>query len=177
MDSFLGQIIMFGGNFAIRGWATCDGQLLAVSQNNALFSLLGTTYGGDGRTTFGLPDLRGRAPIHQGQGSGLTNRPIGSRDGAETVTLDTTEMPAHNHEIFVESGDGDTSSPTGMVLAQALLSNRRDNQYAILPDPAEDTLDLDAVSVVGDDQPHENMQPFLTINYCIALTGIFPSRN
>ena len=176
-EPFIGQIQTFGFDFAPRGWATCDGQLLAIASNTALFSLLGTTYGGDGRTTFGLPDLRGRAPIHQGQGPGLTHRRMGERSGAETVTLDVSQMPAHNHDIFVEPGDGDTSSPTGMVLAQALLSGRRDNQYAVLPDPAEDVLDLDAVSVVGGGQAHANMQPFLTINYCIALTGVFPSRN
>jgi len=176
-EPFIGQIQTFGFDFAPRGWAFCDGQLLPISENSALFSLLGTTYGGDGRTTFGLPDLRGRVPIHFGQGGGLTHRPLGSRGGAETTTLTVNQMPAHNHDIFVEPGDGDTSSPTGMVLAQALLSNRRDNQYAVLPEAAEDTLDLDAVSVVGGGQAHANMQPFLTINYCIALTGVFPSRN
>ena len=176
-EPYIGQIMAVGFNFAPRGWAKCDGQLLPIAQNSALFSLLGTTFGGDGRTTFGLPDLRGRVAIGEGQGQGLSHRSWGERGGAETTTLTVNQMPAHNHDIFVEPGDGDTSSPTGMVLAQALLSNRRDNQYAILPDPAEDTLDLDAVSVVGGGQAHANMQPFLTINYCIALQGVLPSRN
>ncbi len=174
-DPFIGQIQAFGFNFAPRGWAKCDGQLLAVSQHDALFSLLWTTYGGDGETTFGLPDLRGRAAIHQGQGAGLSDRRIGERSGAETTTLNVNQMPNHNHVIYVEPGDGDTSSPTDMVLAQALLSGRHDNQFAAFPG-TEDSLDTRAVSSVGGNSSHNNMQPYLVINYCIALSGVFPSE-
>ena len=130
----------------------------------------------------GLPDLRGRAAIHQGQGPGLTNRRIGERSGAETVTLNTTQMPGHRHEIFVLDQDGDSRSPVGKLLGMSPLPSDvictcEDKQFGSLPNPPVDTLDANAVSQVGGSQSHENMQPFVTINYCIALTGIFPSRN
>ena len=167
---------MFAGNFAPRNWAFCNGQLLQVSQNDALFSLLGTTYGGDGRTTFGLPDLRGRAPIHQGTGLGLTTRRIGSKGGAEIVTLTTAHLPSHAHDdanLRATGNPADTSDPTNNSLALA-------NAYtSAAPDAA-----LSAGSVVADPdtgatgggQSHTNMPPFLAVNFIIALYGIYPSR-
>jgi microcystin-dependent protein len=174
VEPFVGQIQTFGFNFAPRGWATCDGQLLQISSNSALFSLLGTTYGGDGRVTFGLPDLRGRVPLHHGAGPGLTNRTMGERAGTETVTLNANSMPTHTHEATLEGStqkpaQGDDGTPTNKVLA-------RGNQYF---DGNSDT-DMGATSITNADtgggQAHANMQPFLSINFCIALTGVFPSR-
>lgn len=175
-DPFIGEIKMFGGNFAPRGWALCDGQLLAISQNDALFSLLGTIYGGDGRTTFGLPDLRGRAPMHMGQGPGLTNRRIGLKGGAEAVTLATSEMPTHAHDVADLQATGnpaDTSDPQGNSLAMA-------NVYR----GEAPTTQLHHGSVVltnspgpaGGSQSHANMPPFQAVSFIIALSGIYPSR-
>ena len=132
-EPFLGEIRLFGFNFAPRGWSFCTGQLLPISQNSAVFSLLGTTFGGDGRTTFGVPDLRGRVAIGVGQGPGLSDRRWGQRGGAETTTLNVNQMPNHRHHIFVVDEDGDSESPVDKTLAVALLSGRRDNQYADLP--------------------------------------------
>ena len=173
-NPFLGQICNFGGNFAPRGWAFCDGQLLSVAANGALFSLLGTVYGGDGRTTFALPDLRGRLPLHQGTGPGLTTRNIGSRPGTEDVTLIPTQMPSHTHQIEATTEQADSSAsgggdPTGKVLAFASV-----NIYnAQTPDS---DFDGTAVSATGGGQPHDNIMPFLCVNFIIALTGVFPSR-
>ena len=172
MDPFIGQIQPFGFNFAPRGWAKCDGQLLSIANNTALFSLLGTTYGGDGRTTFALPDLRGRAALHQGQGPGLANRPIGQKSGAETVTLNTQQMPSHNHVATLKGSDqgADQSKPTGNVLAGA-------QSYHAPPAPESCAADAITVANSGGGQAHDNMQPYVVINWCIALVGIFPSRN
>ena len=172
-EPFVGQIIMFGGNFAIRGYAFCDGQLLPISQNQALFSILGTTYGGDGQTTFALPDLRGRAPIHMGQGPGLTPRPLGENGGSEAVTLTMPEMPNHTHGLGVQSGTADQDSPVNHVLgaeaagATAVYSNQ----------PPNATANQQSITPTGGNQPHQNMQPYLTINFQIALVGIYPSRS
>ena len=170
----LGEISMFAGNFAPRGWAFCDGQLLAINSNQALFSLLGTTYGGDGRTTFALPDLRGRAPIHAGHGPGLSNYQLGQRSGQETVTLTQNEMPNHTHAVQVNAtapvGRGQGSdSPAGNFWAEG-------GSYA---NTSNTTMSANAVVVLpaGASQAHENRQPYNTINYIIALEGIFPSRN
>ncbi len=174
-EPFLGQICNFGGNFAPRGWAFCDGQLLSVASNGALFSLLGTVYGGDGRTTFGLPDLRGRLPLHQGSGPGLTTRNIGSKVGAETAGIVEAQMPSHTHQLegTTEQADPDAAGggdPTGKVLAFAST-----NIYsAVAPDS---DFDASAVSNTGDGVKHSNIMPFLCVNFIIALTGIFPSRN
>jgi len=178
-EPFLGQISMFGGNFAPRGWALCDGQLLAIAQNQALFSLLGTTYGGDGRTTFALPDLRGRVPMHAGSGPGLTPRSLGQKSGSETVTLTVNEMPAHNHTatgtIKAKNGQPDESNPGGQV--PATLSNGTEG-YA---DASNTNMQEGGVAVTvnnnGGGQSHNNMQPYQCINFIIALVGIFPSRN
>jgi microcystin-dependent protein len=164
-EPFLGEIRMLTCSFPPDGWAHCNGQLLAINQNQALFSLLGTMYGGDGRTTFGLPDLRGRIPVHVGGGISQ-----GERGGEETHTLIVTEMPAHSHTAQAASVAGDEPSPTGRVwgVQTAALA------YAPTPNVA---MAGTAAAVAGGSQPHANMPPFLVINFCIALLGNFPSRN
>lgn len=169
-EPFLGEIELVGFNFAPQGWATCDGQLLAINQFTALFSLLGTTYGGDGLSTFALPDLRGRAPIHMGQGPGLSPNVIGQTGGAESITLLATQMPAHAHVMSASSSNGTTSTPTGGVPAKNASGVP---SFAALPGNAA----MGAMSTVGGNQPHENRPPYLTMNYIIALQGIFPSRS
>lgn len=189
MNPFIGEVKMFGGNFAPRGWAFCEGQLLAIAQNQALFSILGTTYGGDGRTTFGLPDLRGRAPIGPGQGPGLTARRLGQRSGTETNTLTVNQMPAHNHStttslhayipVNTEEGNEDEVNPAAGVLA----NNGQDN-YASEATPNAYYSAANPVAVSGTvqvlnnggSQPFNNMQPWLGVYYIIALVGVFPSR-
>ncbi len=172
MEPFIGQIQAFGFNFPPRGWAQCDGQLLSISQNQALFSLLGTMYGGDGRTTFGLPDLRGRVMIHQGNGPGLSSKSIGQKGGSETNTLSVAQLPSHNHNLRASSTAGDSNSPTGRVLGDAGFL---DNDFKA----AESLVDMNvnAIGNTGGSQPVNNMQPYQVINICIALTGIYPSRN
>ena len=171
-DPFIGQIQPYGFNFAPRGWAKCDGQLLAISSNTALFSLLGTTYGGDGRTTFALPDLRGRTSLHQGQGPGLTNRAIGQKGGRETETLTVQQLAAHNHAATLHAAGpkADLEMPAGNVLAGGEIYHTP---------PAGEAMAAASITVanVGDGQAHNNMQPHLVINWCIALVGVFPSRN
>lgn len=170
-EPFLGEIRMFAGNFAPRGWALCEGQLLAVSQNDALFALLGTIYGGDGRTTFGLPDMRGRLPVHTGQGPGLSSRQLGSRAGAERVTVTTNQLPTHTHPMEVSADISTSSNPGSNVTA-------RPTGVDLYVDDAPDTdLSSSAITTVGGGQQHDNVMPFLAINFIIALSGIFPSRN
>lgn len=164
MEPFIGQIIMFGGNFAPRGWAKCDGQLLPISTNTALFSILGTTYGGDGRTTFALPDLRGKAPMHAGHGPGLSDRRLGSKGGSESNTLNITQLPSHSHSVsLTKAQEGLASSAQNAVEAGNAASNSANIEFV-----SENT---------GGNQPVNNMQPYLAINYIIALIGIFPSRS
>ena len=165
-EPFLGEIRAFGFNFAPRGWAMCNGQLLPIAQNTALFSLLGTTYGGNGQTTFALPDLRGRVPVHMGQGHGLSNRIQGEQSGEENHTLIITEMPAHAHAQPASNAEQDTNRPGNAVPAKGGV-------YA----GSTDGTVMDASTPTGGSQPHNNMQPYLVLNYCIALQGIFPSRN
>ncbi len=173
-EPFLGEIKMFGGNFAPRGFAKCDGQLLAISQNSALFSLLGTFYGGDGRTTFALPDLRGRRPIHLGQGPGLSNRTIGQKAGAETATIVASTMPVHGHAVQGTSTPGDSNNPAGKVPAAAPVFAYSDQA----PDPTNARFAGNAIIPEGAGvQAHSNVMPFQVICFIIALTGIFPSRN
>lgn len=187
MEPFIGQIMMFGGNFAPRGWAFCHGQLLPISQNTALFSILGTTYGGDGRTTFALPDLRGRAALSAGNGPGLSDVRLGQKGGAETVTLTVAEMPSHNHSAnsanlkcsnpgHTGPGDTDTPGPTAMpanAVGNLIYSNA----------PADTTMAEGTVSGsvtignTGGNQPFQIRNPYLGVNYIIALQGIFPSRS
>ncbi|MFY2556326.1 phage tail protein [Corallococcus terminator] len=171
-EPFVGEIVMFAGNFAPRGWAFCQGQILPIAQNTALFSLLGTTYGGNGTTTFALPDLRGRYPMQPGQGPGLSPRTLGEQGGAETVTLISTQMPAHNHTLNVSSQQGDTETPIGVVLATDSTATVLNYRAA----PIDGTMNPAAIGIAGGNQPHNNMSPFLAINFIIAMEGVFPSR-
>lgn len=162
---------MFAGGFAPRDWALCDGQLLAVSQNDALFSLLGTIYGGDGRSTFGLPDMRGRIPVHAGSGPGLSNRALGARGGAENVTLTVNQLPSHSHRLKASNDVAAEANPASdRVTAQTGTFN--------LYQSATPTLALapQSITSLGGSQQHPNLQPFLCINYIIALYGTYPSR-
>ena len=170
---FLAEIKMFAGNFAPRGYAFCSGQILSIAQNTALFSLLGTTYGGNGQTTFALPDLRGRVPIHPGQGPGLSLYNLGEQGGAETVTLIATQIPAHTHALNVNTGAGTNAAPAANEVLAA--STARDKLYTTAAPNA--TLAPQAVGTAGGSQPHTNIQPYLSVNFIIALQGIFPSRN
>jgi microcystin-dependent protein len=162
---------MFAGNFAPRGWAFCDGQLLAVSQNDALFSLLGTIYGGDGRSTFGLPDLRGRLPIHAGSGPGLSPRRLGSKGGAEKVTLTVNQLPSHTHDYKASTDIADETAPAGNVVAQPSAMN------LYFEAPPVQNMASDAVTGVGGSRSHTNLMPFLCVHFIIALFGIYPSRS
>jgi microcystin-dependent protein len=166
---------MFGGTFAPRGWAFCDGQLVSISENPALFSLLGTTYGGDGRTTFGLPDLRGRVPLHAGQGPGLADRRLGHQGGVEQVTLSTNQMPAHQHtaQVNCNEGAGDSASPRGNVCSAD--ASGMTASYHTTPNTQ---MNPEAVTVAtaGGSHPHDNMPPYQAVNFIIALVGIYPSR-
>lgn len=174
-DPYIGEISIFAGNFPPRNWAFCNGQLMSIAQNTALFSILGTTYGGDGRVTFGLPDLRGRAPLSAGQGPGLSNYDLGQAGGSETDTLSINEIPAHNHPLGAYNNKADQSNPTGNVNAIVVdSSNGTANAYAA---SANATMNANAVGQSGGSQPHNNMQPYLTLNYIIALQGVFPSRS
>ncbi len=166
---FLGSITLFGGNFAPRGYMFCQGQILAISQNSALFALIGTTYGGDGQTTFALPNLAGRAAIHQGTGPGLSNYSIGQTAGVETVTLIANQLPAHTHTATASNAVGG-GGPAGAVWAQPSSGQ----PYGATPNVA---MNAAALTAAGGNQPHENMMPFLALNFIIAVEGIFPSRN
>ncbi len=169
-EPFVGEVRMFAGNFAPRGWAFCDGQLLAVSQNDALFSLLGTIYGGDGRTTFGLPDLRGRIPIHAGSGPGLSPRRLGAKGGAENVTLTVNQLPSHTHDMQAIGQNANTPNASGNLLAQTPTVD-----LYITETPVQGMAST-AVTNTGGSRSHTNLMPFLCINYIIALFGIYPSR-
>lgn len=173
-NQFLAEIRIFPLNFAPKGWALCDGQLLPISQNTALFSLLGTTYGGDGKSTFALPDLRGSAPMQQGQGPGLSLRDLGETAGEATVTLLTTEMPAHPHVLQAFAGRGaNTNAPSPDV---TLSSSQGNYVYDTAAPSSPAQMSQGELAVSGQNQPHNNMQPYLTLNFCIALQGIFPAR-
>lgn len=165
IEVFLGEIIMFAGDFAPDGWAFCDGRLLEIAVHQPLYSLIGTIYGGDGVTTFALPDLRGRAPVHIGNGQGMTPRKLGDVFGMETVTLKAQELPPHSHKASASLKNGSSPSPDGKLLAagtQVYTSNAPDVKAA-------------GVSKPGGDMPHENMAPFMAINYIIALNGVYPT--
>ena len=167
-EAFIGEIRMFGGNFAPQNWATCDGQLLVISENEALFNLIGTTYGGDGQTTFALPDLRGRLPIHQGslQGSSYTQ---GENGGVETVTLTAGQLPAHTHALNGSTVAAASRSLAGNVSAKSTRSVYGTNTTVPLA-PA-------ALAAAGGSQPHDNNQPYLCVNFIISLFGVYPSEN
>lgn len=170
-EAFIGEIRFFGGNFAPRGWAFCDGQMLAISQYQALFSLLGTTYGGDGRTTFALPDARGRAMIHEGQGPGLSPRRLGEKAGTETNTLSVGQMPAHAHAQNAATADADATSPQGALMG----GSGRDRIYS--GGTADTAMSGNAIGSTGGGQAVNNMPPFVTTNCIIALEGYYPSRS
>ena len=170
-EPLLGEIIMFAGNFAPRGWAFCDGQLLPINQNQALFSILGSTYGGDGRTTFALPDLRGRFPLHPGSGPGLTSRNLGEKAGEEAVTLTVPDLPSHSHSQNASSGEGAFDSPQDAVPARPASGIP---QYAT---GSNTTMSSAAIGPTGGGRAHNNMPPYQGVHFIIALTGVFPSRN
>jgi len=164
MEPYVGEIRMFGGNFAPVGWAICNGALIAISENEALFNLIGTTYGGDGVNTFALPDLRGRVPVHQGVGFAP-----GQSGGSETVTLTVSQLPAHTHVPQANSNPGTNASPSSNVWASSSLNQYSSNAPGAPMDPA-------ALGSTGGSQPHENMMPFVAINFIISLFGIFPTQ-
>jgi microcystin-dependent protein len=171
-NPYIGEIRMVGFNFAPVGWALCNGAIMAIAQNGPLYALLGTTYGGDGRQTFGLPDLQGRVPMHQGQNVG-TYHVLGERDGTETVTLTTNQIPIHNHPPQADSADGNSSDPTGHIWAQSQASR----QYvAAAPNSANAPMHGAILSNIGGGQPHDNMVPFQAINFVICLAGIYPTQ-
>ncbi len=171
MEPYIGQVCLFGFNYAPRGWAFCNGQLLSIGQNSALFSLLGTTFGGDGISTFALPDLRGRVAINQGDQPGLSKYAMGQTGGSETVTLNVTQMPQHVHagQLHASNGAANQEEAQNHLLAEtAVYTDAAANQV----------MNASAVTVgpTGGNQPHPNLQPYLTLNYCIALEGVYPPR-
>jgi microcystin-dependent protein len=177
MEPFLGSLLLVPYNFAPQGWALCNGQLLPISQNTALFSLLGTTYGGDGVSTFALPDLRGRVPISAGQGPGLQSYQLGQSGGAETATLNVNQLPTHNHSVNTVSGAATSKTPTNNLLATstgAAVGSAPDIYSSSQPNS---TLAANAISQTGGSQPVDIRSPFLTFNWIIALQGVYPSRN
>jgi microcystin-dependent protein len=180
MDEFIAVIKLFGLNFNPRNWLYCQGGILAISSNTALFSLLGTTYGGNGQTTFALPDLRGRTAIGMGQGSGLSSRQLGEVAGTEVVTLTSNQMPLHTHLIGATTAAGSTAVPTNAILAAGPKTGSGPNATSLntyANGTPNTTLGTNSVGVAGGSQPFSIMQPSLVLNYCICVYGIFPSRN
>ena len=171
-DPFVAEIRIVGFNFAPTGWAQCNGQLLPISQNTALFSLLGTTYGGDGKSTFALPDLQGSAPMQPGQGQGLSLRDLGEMSGTESVTLLVSEIPVHTHQMKASIEQGDNRLPTPSVC----LSTSLGASAYVSGSPPLGLMGFQALPPAGGGLPHNNMQPYLTLNFCIALQGVFPAR-
>lgn len=169
-DPFVAEIRIFPFNFAPNGWAFCDGQLLPLSQNTALFSLLGTTYGGNGQNNFALPNLQGKAPMQHGQGPGLSQRDLGEEGGTADVVLSESQIPAHNHMLMAANFPGDANSPVNNVPA------RSTNASVYGAGGNAVTMSPRTIAPAGGDQPHNNMQPYLTLHFCIALIGVFPPR-
>jgi microcystin-dependent protein len=170
-EPFIGQLALVPYNFAPKGWALCNGQLLSIAQNTALFALIGTTYGGNGTTNFALPDLRGRVPLSSGQGPGLSNYVLGQASGAETQTLTLNQMPTHAHVLIADTSVGTSERPNGALPARNAAGVP---QYGT---SGTGTMSVAVVQSAGGNQPHDNMQPYLTLNWIIALQGIFPSQN
>jgi microcystin-dependent protein len=168
-DQYVGEIRMFGGNFAISGWAFCNGSLMSIPQNDTLYNVLGTTYGGDGVNTFSLPDLQGRVPVCQGQGSGLQSYVLGQKAGVESVTLLTANLPAHSHPAMGSTGTAGSGSPVGNTWAVNTLQTFGKNTNA--------TMNNASVSNIGSGQPHDNMPNYLAVTFIIALYGIYPSQS
>jgi len=170
MDPFVAEIRIFPFNFAPKGWAFCDGQILPISQNTALFSLLGTTYGGDGKSNFALPDMQGNAPMHPGQGPGLSLHDLGEIGGSDTVTLLQSEIPSHSHGLIASAADGTNTKPAAQLFAQGVgVSIWGTN-------PPNTQFNSSALAPAGGDQSHNNRQPYLTLSFCIALQGVYPPR-
>jgi len=169
-EPFIGEVRWFAGNFAPRGWAFCDGQLLPINGNEALFSILGTTYGGDGRTTLGLPDMRGRGMVHDGSGPGLTSRRLGEKSGRETETLTATQLPNHTHTLRADSSGGDTVLPNDRVISKV-------GRLRVFDGAPDVDMGASSIASVGGGQSHNNMQPNIALNCIIALQGVFPPRN
>ncbi|KEO84732.1 phage tail protein [Tumebacillus flagellatus] len=174
-EPYIGEIRMFAGNFAPRDWAFCNGQLMSISQNTALFSILGTRYGGDGKTTFALPNLQGAAPMGQGAGPGLTPRTVGGKVGESTVTLITSQIPPHTHVPQAIGAPGNQTSPVGNYWAEAPKKPRGGQDPLFAPTPNNQMSPV-AVNVAGSSQPHNNQQPYLGVNFIIALNGDFPPQ-
>ncbi len=175
MDPFVAEIRIFGFNFAPKGWAFCDGQVLPLSQNTALFSLLGTTYGGDGKSNFALPNLQGSIPMSPGQGPGLSLNDLGETSGTDTVTLLQSEIPVHNHNV---QGDNDAFNATSKTASGAVPCNPSPTLiYSTNASPTLQNMSFKMVSVAGGSQPHNNLMPYLVLNYCIAMQGIYPPRS
>jgi len=177
-DAYIGEIRTFGFNFAPKSWATCSGQIVSIAQNTALFSILGTTYGGNGQTTFALPDLRGRAPIHWGTGVGLANVSLGQVGGEENHLLTSQEMPTHNH-TFAATTAAATKKPVNLGVFADDVDTQAVDYFATFNAPNSSYVNLNQLSMppAGGSQPHNNMQPYLVLNICICMFGIFPSRN
>ena len=173
-DPFVAEIRIFPFNFAPKGWAFCDGQLMPISQNTALFSLLGTTYGGDGKSTFALPDMQGNVPMQPGQGQGLSLRDLGEMSGVETITLLVAEIPLHTHQLKAATDPADNNIPTP---ARVLANSQKEFGYQSTTNANLVNMAFQGLAPAGGGLPHNNMQPYLTLNFCIALTGIFPSPN
>jgi microcystin-dependent protein len=172
MDPFVAEIRIFPFNFAPKGWAFCDGQILPLSQNTALFSLLGTTYGGDGKSNFALPNMQGNAPMHPGQGPGLSLHDLGETGGSDTVSLLESEIPSHNHNLMA-------ATPPALLLAPAPnegLSRSSGGPAYLASNANLVTMSSNAIAPAGGDQPHNNLMPYLTLNFCIALQGVYPPR-
>lgn len=170
MDPFVAEIRIFPFNFAPKGWAFCDGQILPLSQNTALFSLLGTTYGGDGKSNFALPNMQGNSPMHPGQGPGLSLHDLGEIGGSQTVSLLESEIPSHAHGLLASASDGNNTKPATQLFAQGVGvkiwgTNAPNTQFS-----------GNAIAPAGGDQPHNNMMPYLTLSFCIALQGVYPPR-
>src|SRR4051812_11552033 len=177
-DQFVAEIRIFPFNFPPTGWAFCDGQLMPISQNTALFSLLGTTYGGDGKSTFALPDMQGSAPMQPGQGQGLSLRDLGEMSGVDSITLLTSEIPLHSHSLSGSDSDATTGVPTGQLMAKGAWDNGTSGgivgSYSALA--SNTSMHPSAIAPAGGGLPHNNMQPYLVLNFCVALQGIFPQR-
>lgn len=170
-DPFVAEIRIFPFNFAPKGWAWCDGQLMPLSQNTALFSLLGTTYGGNGKSNFALPDLQGRAPMHPGQGPGLSLHDLGETGGSETVSLLESEIPAHGHSVMASNQPAEDRAPANEILGRSVGASLYQTTTSVIQ-----AMSGQALAPAGGDQSHNNMQPYLTFYFCIALQGVFPPR-
>ena len=168
---YVGEIRMFGGNFAPLGWAFCNGALQSISQNQTLYQLLGTTYGGDGVNTFGLPDLQGRIPVHQGQGAGLQNYVLGQKGGVETVTLTVAQLPSHSHTAMGSASGGAASTPMGATWGNSAIANKSFGPGT----SANNSMNPGSMGMTGGNQPHDNLLPFVVLSFIIALNGVYPS--